>query len=121
MVLLEEGVVRTRLLRVNHDDLGPVPSISSDLPIALDRIDIAAMTSAPWAFLVAVGLFAVLTARLELGYRLGRRHMRANPEAAHEGIGTTEAAVFALLGLLLGFSFAGGTSRLEARRAPYRV
>ena len=27
-----------------------------------------------------------------------------------------EAAVFALLGLLLGFSFAGGTSRLDARR-----
>ena len=27
-----------------------------------------------------------------------------------------EAAVFALLGLLLGFSFAGGTSRLESKR-----
>jgi hypothetical protein len=27
-----------------------------------------------------------------------------------------EAAVFALLGLLLGSSFAGGTSRLDARR-----
>lgn len=37
-------------------------------------------------------------------------------ESAHEGIGTIEAAVFALLGLLLGFSFAGGTSRLDARR-----
>lgn len=34
----------------------------------------------------------------------------------HIGIGTIEAAVFALLGLLLGFSFAGGTARLDARR-----
>ena len=34
----------------------------------------------------------------------------------HEGIGAIEAAVFGLLGLLLGFSLAGGTSRLDTRR-----
>ena len=34
----------------------------------------------------------------------------------HEGIGVIEASIFALLGLLLGFSFAGGTSRLDERR-----
>lgn len=53
---------------------------------------------------------------LEIGYRVGRSSVDKHPESAHEGIGTIEAAVFGLLGLLLGFSFAGGTSRLDARR-----
>jgi hypothetical protein len=39
-----------------------------------------------------------------------------HPGPTHEGAGALEAAVFALLGLRLGFSFAGGTSRLDARR-----
>ncbi len=39
------------------------------------------------------------------------------PELRHtEGIGPIEASVFGLLGLLLAFSFAGGTSRLDTRR-----
>jgi hypothetical protein len=37
-------------------------------------------------------------------------------DLAHEGTGTIEAAVFALLGLLLAFTFGGAMSRLEARR-----
>lgn len=37
-------------------------------------------------------------------------------ETAHEGIGVIEAAVFALLGLLLGFSFSGGISRMGTKR-----
>lgn len=37
-------------------------------------------------------------------------------ESATCGIGAIEAAVFALLRLPLGFSFAGGTSRLDAKR-----
>jgi len=61
-------------------------------------------------------LFIGILACLEIGYRLGRRNLVKNPERAHEGIGVIEAAVFALLGLLLGFSFAGGTSRLDAKR-----
>jgi hypothetical protein len=47
---------------------------------------------------------------------LGRRSSQKNAAQAHEGIGVIEAAVFALLGLLLGFSFSGGTSRLETKR-----
>ena len=68
------------------------------------------------AFVVATGLFVGIVVCLEIGYRLGRRSSAKNPELAHEGIGVIEAAVFALLGLLLGFSFAGGTSRLDAKR-----
>jgi phosphotransferase system glucose/maltose/N-acetylglucosamine-specific IIC component len=68
------------------------------------------------AIALPVMLFAGLLACLEIGYRLGRRSSQSHPELTHEGIGVIDAAVFALLGLLLGFSFAGGTSRLEARR-----
>jgi hypothetical protein len=59
------------------------------------------MNPAGWAVVLSIGVFVGAVACLEV---------------AHEGIGTIEAAVFGLLGLLLGFSFAGGTSRLEGRR-----
>ena len=72
------------------------------------------MNPSGWG-LVALGLFLGTVACLEAGYRLGARKSE-NPGLAHEGIGGLEAAVFALLGLLLGFSFGGGTSRLEDRR-----
>lgn len=65
------------------------------------------------AVALAVGAFAGIMVCLEVGYRLGRRR---SEDVAQEGIGALEAAVFALLGLLLAFSFAGGTSRLDARR-----
>jgi ABC-type glycerol-3-phosphate transport system permease component len=65
---------------------------------------------------LAVGLFLGILACLELGYRAGRRTSEKHPEWAHEGIGVIEAAIFALLGLLLGFSFSGATSRLDTRR-----
>jgi phosphotransferase system glucose/maltose/N-acetylglucosamine-specific IIC component len=68
------------------------------------------------AILMSTGLFAGMLAFLELGYSLSRRSSRKHPDLTHDGIGVVEAAVFALLGLLLGFSFADGTSRLEARR-----
>ncbi len=62
---------------------------------------------------LAVGCFAGIIACLEVGYRLGRHR---SEDVAREGIGALEAAVFALLGLLLAFSFAGGTARLDTRR-----
>ena len=69
-----------------------------------------------WAIVVSISLFVGIVACLEIGYRIGRRSTEKQPELAHDGIGVIEAAVFALLGLLLGFSFAGGTSRLEVKR-----
>jgi hypothetical protein len=74
------------------------------------------MNPAQWAVVVSIGIFIGLVACLEVGYRIGRRGSEQHPELAHEGIGVIEAAVFALLGLLLAFSFAGGTSRLDTRR-----
>jgi len=74
------------------------------------------MSLAPGAFTLAIGLFVGVVACLDGGYRIGRRASVRHPDRAHEGIGAIEAAVFALFGLLLGFSFAGATSRLDARR-----
>lgn len=68
------------------------------------------------AIVLAIGLFVALLGSLEIGYRAGRRSSEKHPGLAHEGIGVIEAAIFALLGLLLAFAFAGGTSRLDARR-----
>ena len=64
---------------------------------------------------LSVGLFFAMIACLELGNRLGHRAMAVDPEA-HRGIGPLEAAIFALLGLLLGFAFAGAMSRYDERR-----
>ena len=64
---------------------------------------------------MSVGLFLGMLACLELGYRIGCR-AEARDGSAHEGLGAIEAAIFALLGLLLGFAFAGAVSRLDARR-----
>jgi hypothetical protein len=67
--------------------------------------------------LVGVALSAVVFTGtlgcLDIGFRLGRRSWVGT---AQEGTGSIEAAVFALLGLLLGFSFAGGISHLDYRR-----
>lgn len=64
---------------------------------------------------IAVALLVGMLTCLEFGYRLGCR-TEAPEGSAHEGLGAIEAAIFALLGLLLGFAFAGATSRLDARR-----
>lgn len=69
-----------------------------------------------WAVGLSVLVFIGLLIFLEAGFRLGRRNVARNPESAHEGIGSIEAAVFALLGLLLAFSLSGATGRLDNRR-----
>lgn len=71
------------------------------------------MTTALSALALSLGVFAGISVCLEAGYRWSR-HKR--DERAHEGTGAIEGAVFGLLGLLLAFSFAGGTSRLDNRR-----
>ncbi len=69
-----------------------------------------------WAIMWSFSLFVGMLVCLEIGYRIGHRRSEEHPELAHQGIGAIEAAIFALLSLLLGFSFAGATSRLDARR-----
>ena len=64
---------------------------------------------------LSLALFLGMLGCLKLGYRLGNRDS-ASKERSQNGVHAVEAAVFALLGLLLGFAFAGAMSRLDARR-----
>ncbi len=64
---------------------------------------------------VSAGLFLAMLVCLRIGFRIGRRHPE-DADAAVDGSTTIAAAIFALLGLLLGFAFAGAMSRLDARR-----
>lgn len=75
------------------------------------------MGHARHAAVLAVGLFVGMLMMLELGRRLGDRVERVDPEGAHTGTGPVEGAVFALLGLLVAFSFSGAAQRFDARRS----
>jgi hypothetical protein len=66
--------------------------------------------------LLALGLFVGILTFLELGRRLGKRRLALDPEGAGTGTGAVEGAVFALVGLLIAFTFSGAASRFDARR-----
>lgn len=61
--------------------------------------------------------FLALLLLLELGWRLGRREHRRSGNTHVKGIGALEGAVFALLGLLLAFTFSRAADRFDVRRA----
>jgi Protein of unknown function (DUF4239) len=67
------------------------------------------------AFFV-VGLFSAMLLLLEVGRRIGTRHMAVDPEGAKAGHGVIVGVVFSLLSLLLAFTFSGAASRFDARR-----
>jgi hypothetical protein len=68
------------------------------------------------ALLLASALVAGMLAMQEIGRRLGVRARRLAGEAAVAGTGGVEGAVFALLGLLIAFTFSGAASRFDERR-----
>mgnify|MGYP001064187145 CR=1 FL=1 len=70
------------------------------------------VASALFAFALFVGMLILLY----VGRRLGAQHLASDPKGARTGTGTIEAAVFALLGLLIAFTFSGAVSRFDARR-----
>lgn len=53
---------------------------------------------------------------LEAGRRVGALRLAADPEGARTGVGAIEGAVFALLGLLIAFTFSGAAARFDTRR-----
>ena len=61
-------------------------------------------------------LFAGMLLCIEVGRRIGLARTAVDPESAHKGISAVEGAVFAILGLLIAFTFSGAASRFEARR-----
>jgi hypothetical protein len=70
------------------------------------------VASAFFAFALFVGMLILLI----VGRRIGARHLTGDPKGARTGTGTIEAAVFALLGLLIAFTFSGAVSRFDHRR-----
>jgi len=68
------------------------------------------------AVLLTVALFAGMMMCLEIGRRIGTVRLAKDPEGLAKGASAAEGAVFALLGLLLAFTFSGAASRFEDRR-----
>jgi len=68
------------------------------------------------AILFGIGLFVGMLILLEVGRRIGMRRLAADPQGAEAGVGTVEGAVFALLGLLIAFTFSGAAARFDLRR-----
>jgi hypothetical protein len=66
---------------------------------------------------VAVGLFVGILVFLMIGRRIGRIALARHGSVGRAGIGSLEGAVFALMGLLIAFTFSGGLARFDERRA----
>jgi len=67
------------------------------------------------AILLAAGLFGGMLLFLDLGWRFGVRQLAKYGEPSRAGVGKADAPVYALFGLLLGFTFSGAASRFNHR------
>lgn len=67
--------------------------------------------------LFALLLFGGMLALLEVGRRLGIRRQAEESESERSNLGTIEAAVFALFGLVVAFTFSGAADRFNQKRA----
>src|SRR5262249_8868795 len=67
-------------------------------------------------FLITFGLLLGMLLFLEIGRRVAIRRLKKDTGTAGEGVGAVDGAVFALLGLLLAFTFSGASSRFDTRR-----
>jgi hypothetical protein len=66
--------------------------------------------------LLAVVLCLGILLLLEVGRRIGLRRRAKDVDGASEGVGAVGGSVFALLGLLIAFTFSGAAARFDARR-----
>ena len=74
------------------------------------------MTHAGTVLLLTLGLFLGMVLFLEIGRRAGIRRMKEDSETTAAGVGAVNGALFALLGLLIAFTFSGAVSRFDSRR-----
>jgi hypothetical protein len=74
------------------------------------------MTPAAIAVLLTVSLFLGMLLFLEVGRRAALRRLKDQSAAGSEGVGAVDGAVFALLGLLIAFTFSGASARFDTRR-----
>jgi len=66
--------------------------------------------------LVSFALFIGILLFAEAGRRTGQRKLKKHPEDSGAGFPAVDGSVFALMGLLIAFSFSAAASRYEARR-----
>ena len=66
--------------------------------------------------MITAVLFVAMLATFEVGRRMGAARLAKDPDGLAKGVGAAEGAVFALLGLLMAFTFSGAASRFEGRR-----
>ena len=69
-----------------------------------------------FAVVFVVAMFIAMLACLEIGCLLGQYFRARNDSGTSEGVATIDAALFALLGLLIAVTFSGAATRFEARR-----
>lgn len=67
-------------------------------------------------WLIAIVIFAVNLAALEIGYRVALRRQGESTDADSGGGNLVVTSMFALLGLILAFTYAAGVSRHEDRK-----
>ena len=72
------------------------------------------LSYANFPLLPALGMFVLILVFLELGRRLGVR--RLNVPGARAGVGVVDGSVYALVALLIGFTFNGAAARFDNRR-----
>lgn len=65
----------------------------------------------------AFGLFLGMLLFYEIGRKVGLRTLQRDSEGLPKGVQAAEGTVFALLGLIIAFTFSGAGARFEARRA----
>jgi hypothetical protein len=88
--------------------------LAVDRSMEIQFIEESAMVSAEWAVGFAFVLCLGTVASFEVGQRFGAH--AAKREGGKTGLGAIEGAVFALLGLLIAFTFSGAAERFEGRR-----
>jgi hypothetical protein len=67
--------------------------------------------------IVALCLLAMMLVSMDIGYRIGHTRKSSDAQTSIEVIGTVDAAIFGLLGLILAFTYSGAADRLVVRRA----
>src|SRR4029453_14229026 len=83
-------------------------------PQTVDLVGCAASNFADAAYSLSLSLGMLLL--FEIGRRIGLRRRAKAAEGAGAGSGGIEASIFALLGLLVAFSFSDAAARFDTRR-----
>src|SRR5688572_20064721 len=77
----------------------------------MEHIDFALLTAG-----LAAGLFAAMLIFVEIGRRIGQHRFAKRGKDSRAGVGVVDGAVFAVLALIIGFTFNGAASRFDKRR-----